>query len=615
MTAERWNQIKQLFNEALALDTKARATFLTAACAGDEELRHQVEAMLAADSQSHDLLDRPAYAAVPELFSVPDNQSKLPTEPPLAESLPERRIGIYQLRHELGRGGMGEVYLAYDARLGRNVALKLLPARFTADAERLRRFQREARTASALNHPNILTIFDIGQEDGLHYIATEFVEGQTLRSLIVSAKLSPGKALDVAMQIASALEAAHKAGIIHRDIKPENVMVRPDGYVKVLDFGLAKLIEPDSSPHDTDTLATRRSVFETRAGMVLGTAAYMSPEQARGQKVDARSDLFSLGVVLYEMLTGKRPFDGATRNHTLVAILDAEPPPLTSDLSLPGLQRLLSRALAKDRDERYQSSQDLLSDLKDLKRELDTTPTGESAQPRKLRLASWTAGQRRRALIVVAALFLAAVSALFYFNRRAPLTERDTILLADFDNRTGEAVFDGTLKQALAVQLGQTPFLNIFPEERVRETLRLMNRPPDSPVTREAAREICQRQGLKALLIGSIAKLGSNYVITLEAVNGQSGEALANQQTEAASKEQVLRALGQAAAQLRKELGESLNSMQRFDTPLEQATTPSLEALKAFSLGVAKGNHGNFTEAIPLYKRAVELDPQFAMAY
>jgi serine/threonine protein kinase len=374
MTPERWRQIKQIFDAALAQDVERLPTFLAAACAGDEELRGQVEAMLLADARTDELLDRPAYAAIPELLDIPENQSQLPTEP-LAESLIGRRIGVYQLERELGRGGMGEVYLAYDARLGRNVALKLLPARYTEDAERVRRFQREARAASALNHPNILTIFDIGQEDRRHYIATEFVEGQTLRSLVGGDALSLDKAIDVTIQIAGALAAAHQAGIVHRDIKPENVMVRPDGYVKVLDFGLAKLTELDSSSREGETGATRSSVFETRTGVILGTVAYMSPEQARGEKVDARSDLFSLGVALYELIAGARPFTGATPNHILVSILDQEPPPLSQRVSsaapqLRQLQRIVSRALSKDRDDRYQSATEFLADLKQLKEEL-----------------------------------------------------------------------------------------------------------------------------------------------------------------------------------------------------------------------------------------------------
>lgn len=541
---------------------------------------------------------------------------------------------------------MGLVYLAHDDKLDRRVALKVLPARFTSDAERVRRFQREARAASALNHPNILTIFDIGQENALHYIATEFVEGQTLRALMGSAELSLGKAIDVAMQIGSALAASHQAGIIHRDIKPENVMVRPDGYVKLLDFGLAKLTEQNSSPREGDTDATRSSVFETQAGIILGTAPYMSPEQARGQKVDARSDLFSLGVVLYELITGARPFTGATRNHLLVAILDAEPPPLAkyiSDPLPPELHHIISRALAKEREHRYPAANELMADLKMVKEDLisaahsqrvkadgertrlmtaavEAASTGASDLPsttsRISRLGKFTQTKPGAAvafaLVVIAAL---AVSAFFYFNRRAPLTEKDTILLADFENKTGETVFDGTLKLTLAIQLEQSPYLNIYSDEQVRAALHYMNRSADERVTKTVAREICQRQGLKALLGGTLANLGSQYVIMLEAVNAQTGEVLARQQKEAGSKEQVLSSLGQAASELRAKLGESLRSIQKFDTPLAQATTSSLEALKAFSMGTEKAYRGKNFEAIPLFKLAAELDPNFALAH
>jgi serine/threonine protein kinase len=605
MSPDRWQQINQLFHDTLAHPPAARAEFLALACGADEELRQEVLTLLAAEAKADALLEQPLGVVAADLLSEAVSTAPL--------ALPgSTQLGSYQIIHELGRGGMGEVYLAQDQKLKRRVALKLLPARFTHDPERLHRFRQEARAASALNHPNIVTLFDIGEQEGRHFMATEFVEGQTLRAALRHTRFAAPQALDIVIQAASALEAAHQAGIVHRDVKPENIMLRPDGYVKVLDFGLAKLTEPSSADNgEVGEAATRASdlpaSFETRTGVVLGTVNYMSPEQARGVKVDARTDIFSLGIVLYELLTGERPFVGATPNHVLVAILDHEPRPLANYLpqTPPGLQGLLSRTLAKERDERYPSCKELLADLRDLRRRLEFQAETAGRTPRR----------RTGALLALAALVLVAITAFWYFNRRPPLTERDMILLADFENKTGDTVFDGTLKQALAVQLGQTLFLNLFPEERVRETLRLMERAPDSPVTREAAREICQRQGLKALLIGSLASLGSNYVITLEALNGQSGETLASQQTEAASKEQVLRALGQAAAGLRKELGESLSSMQRFDTQLAQATTSSLEAWRAYALGMKEATKGRFREAIPLFKRAVELDHDFALAY
>jgi serine/threonine protein kinase/tetratricopeptide (TPR) repeat protein len=637
MTPERWEQIKEIFQAALEREPQQRAVFLGQACAGDDDLRVEVESLLVADAETDQPVDRPALSGSAKLLSA--NTS--PSPPAVAADLPAgHSIGPYQILRLIGRGGMGEVYLAQDKRLGRRIALKLLPVRFTSDPERVYRFRQEARAASALNHPNIVVIFDIGQDNERHFMAAEFVEGQTLREVLKCERLAALQALDIAIQIAGALEAAHQAGIIHRDIKPENLMLRPDGYVKVLDFGLAKLADPGSansgeSSEDATRDSGLPSGFETRTGMVLGTANYMSPEQARGQKVDARTDQFSLGVVLYEMLTRHRPFEGATRNHTMVAILDKEPPPLADYLASapPGLQHLVSRVLAKDRDERYPTSKDLLACLKDLKHELefqaelartgqpsnqthkhDNVPTNENP-PRITESRTPPKRGLTAALIALAVLALAAVTTFFYFNRRAPLTEKDTILLADFDNRTGEAVFDGTLKQALAVQLEQSPFLNIYSDEQVRGALRYMNRSAHELVTKDVAREICQRQRLKAMLGGTISSLGSHYVITLEAVNAQTGEAIARQQAEAVSKEQVLSSLGKAATALREKLGESLHSIQKFDTPLEQATTSSWEALKAFSLGAERAIRGDYPAAIPFYKRAVEMDPDFAMAY
>ena len=373
MSPERWQQINQLFYDALARTPPARADFLAQACGADEELRREVLTLLVADAKPEALLEQPLDAVAAELWS------DLPSTAPPPAALSGTQLGIYQIIHELGRGGIGEVYLAQDQKLSRRVALKLLPTRFTHDPERLHRFRQEARAASALNHPNIVTIFDIGEQDGRHFMAPEFVEGQTLRAALKSARLSATQALDIAIQVASALAAAHQAGIIHRDIKPENLMLRPDGYVKVLDFGLAKLTEPHSANQGEDSrseIETRASdlpaSFETRTGMVLGTVDYMSPEQARGQRVDARSDIFSLGVVLYEMLTGARPFAGKTRNHVLVAILDQEPPLLAQHwpAAPAALQNIVSQPLRKDRNDRSQSAKELLAELKQLKDEL-----------------------------------------------------------------------------------------------------------------------------------------------------------------------------------------------------------------------------------------------------
>jgi len=556
------------------------------------------------------------------------------------------KVSHYRILEKIGAGGMGEVYLAEDLKLGRKVAIKILSEEYTTNKDRLHRFEQEAAAASNLNHPNILTIHEVGADDGRHYIATEFIDGVTLRQKAAEAPLEVREILDIAIQIASALEEAHTAGIVHRDIKPDNVMVRRNGYVKVLDFGLAKLTETlDRSPLDQD--AATRVLVHTDAGVVMGTSHYMSPEQARGKPVDARSDIWSLGVVIYELVAGRTPFPGETSTDVIVAITQKEPPPLARYApEVPAeLEWIVNKALRKDRDERYQTIKELLTDLRRLKQRLEfeqelersstpglvTKPTvstvvAPTVQDRAVPTVSHVSSAEyiatgiKKHKIAAALIGLAIVAALgasvyFYYHRTQPLTERDTVLLTDFVNTTGEVVFDGTLKQALAVQLGQTPFLNLFPDERVRETLRFMGRSPDDRITRDVGREICQRQGIKAMLSGSIARLGSNYVITLEAINPRSGDQFASEQVETDSKEKVLASLGTAASNLRKKLGESLNSIQKYDVKIEQATTSSLEALQAYAMGDDERNKGRAREALVFYKRAVDLDPNFAMAF
>jgi serine/threonine protein kinase/predicted Zn-dependent protease len=647
MNPEQWRKIHELFEAALERPADERAAFLARACLGDEETQRRVEAMLAADARDDLLMDRPAYQAASALArSMPGTDD--------SQSFSGEMIGVYRLMGELGHGGMGTVYLAYDTRLGRQAALKLLPSQLINNPERVHRLQREARAATALNHPNIITIYDFGQENGRDYIASEFVEGRTLRDYVGNPDLTLNQILDVAIQVASALEAAHAAGIVHRDIKPENIMLRPDGYAKVLDFGLAKLAEPDSGSDEANRDASGASSnFETRTGMVLGTVNYMSPEQVRGQKVDGRSDLFSLGVVLYELITGHRPFGGKTWHHTMVAITDVEPPPIErfAKGASAALQQILSRVLAKEREERYQTARELLADLEKLQDELagDTRlqRVGRARRPGRINeqtmvmggahsvaitdegpvrnvtgAASLLTRLKRHKPAAAIAIIIAATATYFYFSRGfsfgpgvPSLTSKDTILLADFVNTTGDEVFDGTLRQGLAVQLEQSPYLNIFPEERARETLRLMERSQDEKITREVGREICQRRGIKALLVGTIASLGRNYVITLEAINSQSGEAVARQQAEAESKEQVLKALGRASTEMREQLGESLASIRKFNVPIEQATTASLEAFKNYVVGVELWRKGQYEQSVPMLKRAIERDGEFALAY
>ena len=599
MTPERYEQIHQLFHAALEREPSDRAAFLAEAC-GDDELRREVGSLIASHEQADNFIEQP-----------PDDVAA--GWQAAITSLPESSFAHYRVFSLLGKGGMGEVWLAEDTQLGRKVAVKLLTTDFTIDEGRVRRFSQEARAASSLNHPNIITIYEIGEtaaESGSRrYIATEYVEGETLRQRMTSApnqQIRLAEAVDVATQITAALAAAHEAGIVHRDIKPENVMVRRDLIVKVLDFGLAKLTEPPARAVDTQVPTVPG--ISTETGMVMGTPRYMSPEQARAEKVDARTDIFSLGVVLYEMVTGRFPFAGTTASEVIAAILRDEPPPLAEWLAdAPAeLGHIVSTALRKDRAERYQTARDLLVDLKEFKHQIDSG-TRPGRTPHATRKAP--------AIVIAAVLALAAIVGWFYFNRHAVLTETDTILLADFENKTGEEVFDGTLKQALAIQLQQSPFLNLFPETQVRQTLALMGRPPNERVTTQIAGEICVRDNLKALIAGAIAPLGSHYVITLEAIDGQSGESVTRQQVEAESREQVLRAVSQAASQLREKLGESLSSIQRYDKPLAQATTSKLEAFKAWSLGVENSYSGRIMEAMLFYKRAIDLDPEFAHAY
>ncbi len=580
MDPERWQRIDSLLHAALERPPSERDAFLRRECAGDEALEREVRSLIAADRPAESFLNRLIRA---------DAASPSPEDSTVTH-LDGRTVSHYRVMEMLGAGGMGVVYKAFDTRLNRPVALKFLPPHLRHDADLKRRLSEEARAASTLDHPNIVVIHDIDETpEGDLFIAMAFHEGVTLRERIAASGPSGmpvAEALEIARQVAAGLARAHERGILHRDIKPGNVMVAADGVARIIDFGLAKANDATTSLE----------------GSTKGTPLYMSPEQASGKPLDARSDLWSLGAMLFEMLSGRPPFTGEGNLAVLHSIVyDAAPrlQDLRPDVP-PGVDLIVSRALQKDVAQRYQTAAEMMGDI-------TAALGGRNVRPLRAR-----GFPLKAAAVLVAA--LAAIGAGYYlFHRPAKLTDKDTVVLADFENRTGDPVFDDTLRQGLAAQLDQSPFLKLIADDRIQQTLKLMNRPPDAPLTPEVAREVCERTGSAAVLDGSIASLGAQFVLTVRARNCGTGEVLDREQGETAKKENVLDVLGAMGNKLRARLGET--RVQQHETPPPEATTPSLEAFKAYSTGLKVWSSSGAAGAIPFFQRALELDPQFALAH
>jgi tetratricopeptide (TPR) repeat protein len=628
MTLERWQRVDEIFQAAIERHPAERAAFLDKCCADDQELRTEVESLISCDKQGLSFVDEPAFQKAAGLLIV--------DEPQLRDG---QHIGHYEIAGLIGRGGMGEVYGAKDLRLNRRIALKLLPADYSRQKDRLRRFQQEAQAASALNHPNILTIHELGDVDGRQFIATEFVDGETLRERMKRGRLSLPETLDISTQVASALAAAHRAGIVHRDIKPENIMLRRDGYVKVLDFGLAKLTEQREQPPRDD--GERADDVDISSGLLMGTVKYMSPEQARCAQVDPRSDIFSLGVVVYEMLSGRAPFKGEDTEHLLSSIAEEEPRPLTEhDSDAPEeLQRIVSKALIKNKDKRYQTAEDFLADLKTLKQQLERSTEPQVVTRTKHRMGSTRTGgaltassvgyivgqiKEHKAIawsgLISLVILLAGLgySLNNWINKRAtlPFRERDWVLITSFENRTGEPLFDGTIESALEREVSNSHFVNVVTSERAGDVLRLMKKDQGTKIDLGLGREICLRDGgIRALLAGRVEKLGTSYLMSVSLVDPFRNQTVSSRSEDAANQESLWPTIRRLSNWTRETLGESLPSIQQSGQALEKVTTPSLRALQLYTQAMVFVNDSQSGAAEQVLRQAVTEDAEFASAY
>jgi len=590
----KWEIVKSLFEAAQDLPPEEVAQFLADRCQ-DPDVCREVQRLLSEYREASGFLSSPAVARLWPSDSV-------------EFSAGEVIAGRYKIVEFVAAGGMGVVYKAEDPDLRRFVALKFLPSESATDPQAQARLKREAQAASALNHPNICTIYEVGNHAGGSFIAMEFLDGMTLKQRLGEGLLDIGTVINLSIEITDALEAAHSASVLHRDIKPANIFITQRGHAKILDFGIAKVrnFQAKSEP----VAAAIADGLQTAAGTIAGTAAYMAPEQIRGEELDARTDLFSFGITLYAMATGCLPFEAPNAPAVCQAILNAKPVP-PSEIRHevpPKLEAVIQKSLKKDRNSRYQRAAEIRDELTALRRQNEFATQSEL-------LAAKTQTRRRIWYAAVAAVLFAGIAGWLHWRKSSGLTEKDSVVLADFANTTDDPVFAEALKAGLAADLGQSPFLNILSYDDVTKQLRYMGRPPDSPLTPEIARQVCQRAGSKAMLTGSIATLGTHYAITLSASDCASGKTLGMEQEEAPRREEVLSRLHQAARRLRGQLGESLASVGKYDAPLEQATTSSLEALQIFSVAITTWRSQGDATAVPLFQRALQLDPSFALAY